>query len=109
MNNEYHGDDDHTSALPANPAELHAGRAREQAARFQADLAIARWSGAAGEIIPARAAWLTDAQDQLQQWLAAGGFSQQEQTPSCDSAALPFPGSRPLFYTLFRNARSTAD
>lgn len=113
----YNGDEDRDGTFPANPAELHASRALEQAARYQADLAISRWSGAdvggGGISMPARAAWLTEAQNNLQQWLADGGFGQYGHSPApteaCDGAALPFPGSRPMFYTVFRNARSTAD
>jgi len=105
-----------SSALFAQPAaRRHAQQMREQAASFAADLAIARWSGA--PVAPAmagRADWLRQAQEGLQQWLTAGGFAQHEDDNMQSAAAvatpasLPCPGSRPLFYTLFRQARSTA-
>ena len=105
-----------SSALFAQPAaRRHAQQMREQAASFAADLAIARWSGA--PVAPAmaeRADWLRQAQEGLQQWLSAGGFAQQDDShppgaPAATAPApLPYPGSRPLFYTLFRHARSTA-
>lgn len=97
----------------ATPAERHAERALEQAARFAADVAIARWSGVDGykAVLDARAGWLAKAQDGLKQWLDGGGFAQGEdagvEVPAAD-APLTFPGTRPLFYTLFRQARSTA-
>jgi hypothetical protein len=114
MTIDYHGDD-----LPgmfnATPAEVHARLGLAQAARFQADLAIARWSDTADTTTPARAAWMARAHDGLQLWLDAGGFAQHQHEDAAptsalyDDSALPFPGNRPLLYTLFRHARSTTD
>lgn len=103
------------------PARIHALHALEQAARHAAEVAIARWSAgpASGQpdSIATRAAWYARSQEQLQQWFAAGGFCTPQAADAADATAfgsdlddsLPFPGSRPRFYTLFRNARSTAE
>lgn len=97
----------------ATPAERHAERALEQAARFAAQVAIARWSGVEGHTsaLDERAGWLAQAQAGMQQWLNGGGFAQEEgdgvevgrvQSPVTSA------GSQPLFYSLFRRARSAA-
>lgn len=102
----------------ATPAEAHALAAREQAARFAADLAIARWSVgrafAQGEGVSARADWYARRQQDLQQWFAEGGFRACQDAgdadcSSVDAATLPFPGIRPRFYTLSRTVRTTMD
>ena len=100
------------------PARTHALHALEQAAHYAAELAIARWSAGTStgqpDSIATRAAWYARSQEALQQWFAAGGFCapQAAGEPACERGlddTLPFPGSRPRFYTRFRNARSTAE
>ena len=114
MTNDYHGDDQR-GMFQLTPAEKHAERALTQAACYAADLTIARWSGAADTAIPARAAWLAHAHEGLQMWLEAGGFAQPRYDDIAsasrlhDESPLPFPGSRPLLYSVFRQARSTTE
>jgi hypothetical protein len=100
-------------SAPGSQAAAHATRALEQAARYATAMAIARWSAPVGTAEPegfsARAAWLASTQEHLQQWFDDGGFKAGGLDTGEAGAALPFPGSRPCFYTLFRNARSTAE
>ncbi|MFL6707303.1 MAG: hypothetical protein ACJ8HI_03760 [Massilia sp.] len=105
------------------PARAHAARALDQAAAYAAALAIARWSSptppahtaaAADAGFAARAAWYSKTQDQLQQFFDAGGFcaaqpGDQAAGEKPAESALPFPGSRPRFYTLCRTVRSTTE
>lgn len=59
--------------------------ALEQSALFPTRLAIARWTSGADPLrshragLPARAAWLANAQGGFQAWLDAGGFIQHDQ------------------------------
>jgi hypothetical protein len=59
--------------------------ALEQSALFPTRLAIARWTSGADPLrsphahLPARAAWLANAQCSFQAWLDAGGFLQHDQ------------------------------
>ena len=112
MTIHHHGEDQY-GMFPATPAEVHARQALEQAARYAADLAIARWSGTPDTVTPARAAWMGRAHQHLQAWLDAGGFAQHEVVEPADTAAtdtpLPYPGKRPLFYSLFRQPCCAAD
>jgi hypothetical protein len=78
MTTDKHCDSDLLGMLTTTPAETHAHGALAQAARYAADLAIARWSGAANPVLPERAAWLARAQHGLQQWFDAGGFGQDD-------------------------------
>lgn len=102
-----------SAASTATPAAAYAMRALEQAAHHATEMAIARWSApvpaseAAG--FYARAAWLAQTQQHLQEWLAGGGFRAGAIDMGDTGAALPFPGSRPRLYTQFRRSRSTAD
>ncbi len=107
--------DSQPPSAPAHtaPAATYAMRALEQAARYATAMAIARWSAAAPVSEPegftARAAWLARTQEHLQRWFDDGGFKAGGLDISGAAAPLPFPGSRPRFYSLFRNARSTAE
>jgi hypothetical protein len=83
----HRGPNDHE--FPGSRA--HCQLALEESARYEAQLAIARWiSASAGAQakadVPApalgRAAWLAQAQKNFQQWLGCGGFSQYEVAPS---------------------------
>ena len=123
MNDPFRDDHQPGEFAATGPARAHAARALDQAAAYAAALAIARWSspsppaptGAVADAgFAARAAWYSKAQDQLQQFFDAGGFcaAQPEDEAACEKpaeSALPFPGSRPRFYTLCRTARSTTE
>ncbi|MFC0135077.1 hypothetical protein CR105_22690 [Massilia eurypsychrophila] len=102
--------------FPGSRAQAHCQLALEQSARYEAQLAIARWMTASADVpardeIPApalgRAAWLAQAQTNFQQWLGCGGFSQYEVAPS-DISALQvgiyfLAGKPPAIPGLFRS------
>lgn len=108
MDFDHHCGSDRDDRLFDSPADAHARRTQEQASRLAADLAIARWSGAAAVAAPARAVWLVNAQQGLQQWFDAGGFAQDDGAAQVPRVAPSLTGSRPRLYTDFRNAGSKA-
>ncbi|WP_426175891.1 hypothetical protein [Massilia sp. TWR1-2-2] len=101
----HRGPNDHE--FPGSQAQAHCLLAVEECARYEAQLAIARWiSDSAG--VPAkaeapapalgRAVWLAHAQKNFQQWLRCGGFSQYEVAPSDISelyVGTYFPAGKP--------------
>jgi hypothetical protein len=101
----HRGPNDHE--FPGSQAQAHCQLALEQSARYEAQLAIARWISASAAVhakadVPApalgRAVWLAQAQNNFQQWLGCGGFSQYEVAPS-DIAEPPvgiyYPAGKP--------------
>ncbi|WP_426190280.1 hypothetical protein [Massilia sp. DWR3-1-1] len=96
MTTDKHCDSDLPGMWPTTPAETHAHWALAQTARYAADVAIARWSGAAAAVLPERVAWLARAQHGLRQWFDAGGFAQDDGARTAglaDSAQTPTTAS----------------
>lgn len=104
--NKHCGRYDQMSYLSGSLAETHSLYALEQSARYEAQLAIARWINASAvSTLPlvapapvARAAWYARAQLNFQEWLGHGGFSQYD-TCSADRAGQAdhgAPDTKPL-------------
>jgi hypothetical protein len=108
-NDKHRGQDNQMIHFSGSLANAHSQSAREQAAFYAAQLAIARWINASAQLpLPpaapaqlARAAWYAQAQQNLQEWLGDGGFAQYDIACSdlADPAALddaPASGTRPV-------------
>lgn len=81
------GRDNQQDAASGSQAETHAQAALEQSALYAARLAIARWISSSSNALAAatepgpsmtQAAWYAAAQHNFQEWLASGGFAQDD-------------------------------
>lgn len=81
------GSDEQQGAAAGSPAQPHSQAALEQSALYAARLAIARWSSSSANTFAAatepgpdmaQAAWYAETQRNFQEWLARGGFAQDD-------------------------------
>jgi hypothetical protein len=75
---------DQQGEFPVSRAQAHSLIALEQSALYAARLAIARWINNSSDVMPIpdpalpRAAWYAQTQQNFQDWLGRGGFSQYD-------------------------------